>query len=573
MIDIESILKNKFPQMSISKGWFSRSLLYLLKKVLREQQINQFIEQNSGAEGVDFIDKIFAKFNIGYTLSSQDRLKIPESGALLIVANHPIGSMDGLALMRLISEVRPDVKVVVNDLLTYIEPLRPMMLPVDNMGNNTSRQDLKKLYRALKNDETLIFFPAGEVSRMNPTGVRDSKWNSGFLKLAQRFNAPVLPVHIGTRNSWLFYFLSTLNKNFGTLLLVREMFNKQNTVFPIKIGDIYGGDLIGKKDEKKELKASEIRSSVYRLNKRASNKKTNINNSPNTIYALPESRKQLKKELLESQKMGQTRDGKLIYLYDYFENSAVMREIGRLREVTFRTVGEGSGRCRDLDTYDRYYRHIVLWDDNDLEIVGSYRIGECKAMVTKEGLESLYVDSLFELNDTFLPYIEQGIELGRSFVQPQYWGKRSLDYLWHGIGAYLRQYPEVKYMFGPVSISNDYSEEAKQKLVHFYAGYFEDQDGLAKARNPYPITEKVVPGSDFREDFVALKLGLKQLGYSVPTLYKQYTEVCEHEGVRFIDFNVDADFGNCVDGLILVEVGKLKPASIKRYMNNRLDVA
>ncbi|MBV1916136.1 MAG: lysophospholipid acyltransferase family protein [Pseudomonadales bacterium] len=563
--------------MSGSHHRSSEIMIYLLRKILREDQINQFIEQNNGAEGIDFIDKVFAHFNVGYTLSSQDRLKVPAEGPLLIVANHPIGSLDGLVLLRLISEIRLDVKIVVNDLLTSIEPLSSLMLPVDNMTGGTSKQDLRKLYRALKNNEALIIFPAGEVSRMNPRGIHDGDWNDGFVKLAKRFNAPVLPVHIGTRNSSLFYLLSAINSNFGTLLLVREMFNKDHTIFPIKVGELIGGDQLNKSRSDNapiEKTVQDIRHSVYQLNKsKRRGKRSKADSGSNMVYALPENRKLLKKEFKNCEKLGQTRDGKIIYLYDYFENSAVMREIGRLRELTFRAVGEGSGRCRDLDTYDRDYRHIVLWDDNDLEIVGSYRIGEGRKLIEKAGMDSLYINTLFELNPGFQTYVENGIELGRSFVQPQYWGKRSLDYLWYGIGAYLNRYPDIAYMFGPVSISNEYPDKAKQQLVQFYSGYFPDDEKLAVARSPYKLLSKKIPGESFFDDFVALKSSLKTQKLTVPTLYKQYTEVCDQQGVRFIDFNVDHSFGDCVDGLILIEVAHLKATSVKRYIHNKLDVA
>jgi hypothetical protein len=171
------------------------------------------------------------------------------------------------------------------------------------------------------------------------------------------------------------------------------------------------------------------------------------------------------------------------------------------------------------------------------------------------------------------PYFEQGIELGRSFVQPKYWGKRSLDYLWYGIGAYLRKHPEVRYMFGPVSLSNSYPKVAKDMLIWFYSHYFNDTEDLGRSFSPYNLDEETLDnfqrmfvGDNYKADFRILKEQLEFLGVSVPTLYKQYSELCEEGGVSFLDFGVDADFNYCVDGLVLVDINYVKQKKRLRYI-------
>lgn len=246
-----------------------------------------------------------------------------------------------------------------------------------------------------------------------------------------------------------------------------------------------------------------------------------------------------------------------------------MAEIGRLREIAFRCVGEGTGRRRDLDRHDRHYRHLILWDEEDLEIAGAYRLGEASSMPA----DQLYSASLFRYSEAMEACLAQGVELGRSFVQPRYWGRRSLDYLWYGIGAYLRRHPEVRYLFGPVSLSNSYPKRARDLLVWFYRHYFPDTEGLARANNPYPLgadlqreLSSLFVGNDYSTDFARLREQLEYLGVSVPTLYKQYSELCEPGGVRFADFGVDADFGFCIDGLVVVDIRRVKARKRQRYI-------
>ena len=283
----------------------------------------------------------------------------------------------------------------------------------------------------------------------------------------------------------------------------------------------------------------------------------------------------IRKELKASELIGTTQDGQQIYLFNYQANSSVMHEVGRLREISFRKVREGTGHTIDLDEYDRYYRHLILWDDNELEIVGSYRIGETGKILKERGESGLYSNTLFDYDKTLFPYLENSIELGRSFIQPRYWGKRSLDYLWYGIGAYLKKNPDIRYMFGPVSLSASYPESAKQLISAFYGQMFGTAKPLAYARNPYAVEhhEEFQPFTpmasedDYKPAFSLLKTELDKLGVRVPTLYKQYVELCHPGGCRFIDFNKDNNFSDCIDALILVDVEMVKAKKRDRYIN------
>ncbi len=567
LINVEKALLAKYPAFEHKPPLMRRSALYLLRKLVREQEINGFLDEHQDLKGFEFVDKVLEHFNFSYNLSHTDRANIPSSGRVVIVANHPLGALDGLALLKMVGEIRRDVKIIANDLLLSLAPLKSLLLPVDNIGKGTRKADINRIVGSLHQEEAVIVFPAGEVSRAGLTGIRDGRWHSGFLLFARKANAPILPVYVGGKNSSLFYGVSSLNRQLSTLMLAREMFQKHDQSLKMRVGEAIPFSQIDAVPVSSREKAKLLKRHLYRIAK--GRKPLFI--TEKTI-AHPQSRQILKQELRQAQRLGETADGKKIYLFDYKPDSAVMQEIGRLREVAFRQVGEGTGQKRDLDRYDSYYRHLILWDEEELEIAGAYRLAET-ARLSLDPSTPIYSASLFRYSDAMQPYFAQGIELGRSFVQPKYWGKRSLDYLWYGIGAYLKQHPEVRYMFGPVSLSNSYPKIARDLLVWFYRHYFGDTEGLARSNTPYQLDQEtdqqfrtLFSGTDYKADFRYLKEQLDYLGVSVPTLYKQYSEVCQEGGVRFLDFGVDADFGYCVDGLVLVDMHYLKENKRTRYL-------
>jgi hypothetical protein len=320
--------------------------------------------------------------------------------------------------------------------------------------------------------------------------------------------------------------------------------------------------------------AAQFRKHVIRLGKgRAGAFKTE------SAIAPPEERAALQRDLAQAEHLGTTPDGKQIYLWQRNgqQDAPLLRELGRLREIAFRAVGEGSGKQRDIDGFDDDYLHLVLWDEADMEIVGAYRFIPTARQVQKNGLSGLYSASLFDYGAQMNEVIAQGIELGRSFIQPRYWGRRGLDYLWLGIGAYLARYPGYRYLFGPVSISSSLPPAARDLLVAFYRLWFPDRRGLAASRRPYPATLPAVlgqfAGEDYVEDLTRLKSLLGHLGCGIPPLFKQYSELCEPGGVQFIDFGIDPDFNNCVDGLVLVDIERLKPNRRQRYIDVHLSTS
>ncbi|SFN06248.1 Putative hemolysin [Izhakiella capsodis] len=562
MFTIEHVLADLYPEHKPA-GW----QLSLLKRLLHEKKFQAFDQKYRHLQGFDMVEQVLEYFDFHCDTSERDLEQIPVSGPLVIVANHPLGSLDGLALLHAVSQVRRDVKIVTNRLLSCLSALKSLMLSVDNMGNRTSRQQIALMQEQLDNQGALIFFPAGEVSRLSGKGVRDGKWSPGFVRLAARSRAVVVPVYLSGRNSSFFYAISAIYQPLSTMMLVNEMFKQQGNRIKLQIGQrVPFANWHDGHTTAKEL-AARFRRHVYRL----SQGKSGLFQTEAAI-ARAEDRAVLKKALANCEVLGRLPDSKVIYLYRRNGEAyvPVLRELGRLREIAFRAVGEGSGHRRDLDDYDDDYYHLILWDDVTLDIVGAYRFIPTAEQVRRKGLAGLYSYSLFNYGNEMNPILDQGIELGRSFIQPAYWGRRGLDYLWMGIGAWLAKYPQYRYLFGPVSISGGLPLAARDLLVAFYRLYFAPTLPLAQSRRPYPASLPDVlaqfSGDNYHEDLQRLKSLLNNLGCSIPPLYKQYSELCEQGGVQFIDFGSDPDFNNCIDGLVLVDVSQLKASRFARYV-------
>ena len=366
MFSLDNVLDDLWPQAKPAP-WQKN----LLRRLLYEQEFQQFAANHPHLKGLDMVEQVLEHLQIRCTIPAYDLEQIPEQGPLVIIANHPTGTLDGLALMYAVSRVRRDVKVVTNRMLSHLEPLSSLFIPVDNMGGGRTRKaSLQQMEAQLQNGGALIFFPAGEVSRLTRKGIRDGKWHPGFIKLAAKFRAPLLPVWINARNSPLFYASALLSDTLPMLLLMQQMFRRRGTPLPITIGQRIAWDSWHSPSLSPRDLADKCRKHVRRLGKKA----PGVFRTECAI-ARPEDRATLRRELSRAECLGRTADGKIIYLWQRQgqEDAPLLRELGRLREIAFRAVGEGSGKRRDTDRYDDDYLHLILWDDSDLEIVGAYR--------------------------------------------------------------------------------------------------------------------------------------------------------------------------------------------------------
>jgi putative hemolysin len=567
-LDIENYLINYYPSLERYPNLAKQVLFGGLKKFFHEKRINTFLEKNRHKDTFSFIEAVVDYFEVDILLKQNELSHIPACGRVVIIANHPLGALDAMALLHLLKEVRKDIKIVANNFLGQFDNLKEIVVPVDNVQGKMTKETVEGIHQALENEEAVVIFPSGEVSRARPGGVKDTAWRAGFYKIAKKYFAPILPIYIDAKNSKSFYLISMVNRSLAAATLPHEMFKAQGKEIGFAIGNPipYKGYVMNGVPQKEAVKL--LRKHFYRV---AKGKKPILKVEKG--ISLAEKPIDIKRELKNGTVLGSTSDGKEIILYESSIENCVIREIGRLREISFRHVGEGSGEKRDVDQYDLYYKHLVIWDEESLEIAGAYRIGKCERIVEEKGVEGLYTSTLFKFDDAFDPYFEEGLELGRSFVQPKYWNSRALDYLWQGIGAYVKANPNIRYLFGPVSLSDSFTLQAKSLLIYFYRHYFAPQKQLVRHKVPYRLSkemkrycEEIFCGHDYKADLRVLKEELSYMGYTIPTLYKQYAEVCEEGGVQFMDFGYDKYFNYCVDGFILVDLALMKASKRKRYI-------
>ncbi len=567
MLSIEQTLLQRAPWLA-KHPHLRRPVAGLLGRLAGEARFNRTLTALDGLTGFDFVERALAHLSVHARATPRELEHVPAEGPVLVVANHPLGMVDALALLQLVGRVRRDAHVLGNDVLGMLPQLAGLLLPVDVFGHGASSR-MRAVFRALDEGKALLMFPSGEVSRMRPAGVRDGRWLDGFARLSMRTGTPVLPVHIGARNSAAFYGMSMLAKPLATAMLPREAVSPRSASIRLRVGPLVDAEEIRQRSEGDSRQAARLmRRHVYRL---ARNRGLVFGGQ--APLAHPEPADAVEAGLRHrGRKLADVSCRHQVWLVPGADDGAVMRELGRLRELTFRKVGEGTGLRRDLDRYDAWYEHLVLWDADERRIAGSYRLGHGGRIFEQHGQAGLYSASLFDYTPELAARLMAGLELGRSFIAPAYWRSRALDHLWRGIGLYLQQHPRIRHLFGPVSLSVSLPREAREWIVAAHQHYF-GAPGLASARRPFRVSSMVLEGVraelsglDPMAGLGHLRHRLDALGVTLPVLYRQYVDLVEPDGVQFLDFGEDPEFSGCVDGMVVLDLARLKPSKRTRYL-------
>ncbi len=566
MLSIEQSLIERVPWLA-QYPRLRRPVAGALERLADERGFNRVLACAGEVQGLDFVARVLDLLGTSYHVDAREREHIPVDGPLLVVANHPLGMQDALTLLDLIGSVRADVRMLGNDWLSVVPQLGGLLLSVDVFGHGAGSR-MREVFRALEQGQALILFPAGEVSRMGSRGVRDGAWSDGFARLARRLRVPVLPIHLSAHNSAWFYGVSMLAKPLSTAMLPREAVAAGQRRIGVSVGALISADELRERSADSPRQAARLmRRHVYRLPRHRA-----LVFGGQAPLAHPESPDEVAAELAQADKLADLHDGKQAWLYRGPLEGAVLREIGRLRELTFRRVGEGTGARRDLDAWDALYEHLVVWDPAARRIVGAYRFGLGARLIAEHGVAGFYTSSLFTYSPALEARLSQGMELGRSFVAPAYWRSRALDQLWQGIGLYLQRHREVRYLFGPVSMSIAMPREAREWIVAAHEHYF-GVPGMAAPRQPFIPSSDVaqhvretLDGLDAAAGLGRLRQHLDALGVSLPVLYRQYVDLVEPSGVQFLGFGEDPAFAGCVDGLVMLDLADLKPAKRARYL-------
>jgi putative hemolysin len=577
LLKLKDIFKTP-PALSLFGGeYFAKFLMY----ILRFNKLNKIYEQIASKKGIDFIDEIIRVLEFKIEFDETELKKIPSTGPLIVVANHPFGGFDGLLLIKYLSQVRPDVKVIGNFLMQKVDPVSEYFIP-DNPFNNTDPEKQEKECKGatealthLDNGGILCLFPAGDLSTYGTfDSITDQVWQFPIVKFVKKARVPVVPAYFQGTNSRLFHFFAKIHPSLRQVRLPSELLSKKHKTIKLRIGTP-----LKVEDQDKFCDVYQfgrfIRAKTYSMEspievKRFFNYNLKPQHKPETIIE-PVAKEKI---LAEIQKIKS--DFTLFNLKNYTAFCApseeipnILTEVGRLREITFREVGEGTNRSIDIDEFDLYYHQMFIWDEEEERIVGAYRIGKGKDILEQYGKRGFYLQSLFRISDDFKPVLNESLELGRSFVIKEYQRKpMPLFLLWKGILYFLLKNPEYRYLIGPVSISNNYSKISKDLIIRFIMRNHLNwkMAQFVKPRNSYKFKSDNADINILMENMehdinrLDKAIGdLDELNSGLPVLLKKYIKL----NAKIIAFNVDPKFNNCLDGLIMLDVNDVPKSTIE----------
>ena len=566
-------------------GFIGTFIGWLLIKVLRISALNRIYNRNKNKFDLDFLNGVLDDCNIEFQVPEEDLKRIPKDGAFITISNHPLGGVDGILLLKLLLEKRADYKIIANFLLHRIEPLKPYVMPVNPFENRkdakSSVAGIKSALSHLKEGKPLGIFPAGEVSTYKDGKLKvDKPWEQGAVRLIKKAEVPVIPIYFHAKNSRLFYILSKISDTLRTAKLPSEVISQEGKVIKVRIGKpIYVKD----QQEYKDMNSfyEFIRKKTYML-ANPFEKKSKLLSTENIKIKKPAKKITAQRNVesfIKEVDALRENNGRLLESKNYevfFANAKqipnLLHEIGRLREITFRDVGEGTNKSIDLDKYDKYYYHMFLWDRDANCLAGAYRMGLGKEIFKKYGINGFYVQTLFRIEPELHQMMENTIEMGRAFIIGEYQQKpMPLFLLWKGIVHVTLRYPEHKYLMGGVSISNQFSDFSKSLMIEFMKSHYYD---------PY-IAQYIQPKKEFKvqlkdadKDFVfdSTKADMQKFdkvideiepgALRIPVLIKKYVK----QNARLVAFNVDPKFNNAVDGLMYIKVADIPDSTVKPVM-------
>ncbi len=568
-------------------GFLGTFVGWIMMKVLKISTLNRIYNRNKHLEKLEFLDGILGEFQIKFEIPEEDLKRLPKEGPYITVSNHPLGGIDGILLLKLMIEQREDFKIIANFLLHRIEPLKPYVMPVnpfeDRKDVKSSISGFKNAIRHLREGHPLGVFPAGEVSTYRDGKlVVDRPWEEAAMKLIQKAEVPVVPIYFHAKNSRLFYRLSKISDTLRTAKLPSELLTQKRRTIKVRIGRP-----ISVNDQKEHKNLTDfsnfIRRKTYMLSNAFGDRPKILGNFQSSLKA-PKPPKRIvtpidsKVMIAEVEKL-RDKDCRLLESknYEVFLAAAkevpnILREIGRLREITFREVGEGTNEAIDLDTFDTYYHHMFLWDNEKKVIAGAYRMGLGSKIYAKYGIDGFYLQDLFRFEPELYKMMSQSIEMGRAFIIKEYQQKpMPLFLLWKGIVHTTLRYPEHKYLIGGVSISNQFSNFSKSLMIEFMMSHYYDP---YVAQYVHPKKEFKVKLKDADKEFVfdEAESDLNKLdklidevepgALRLPVLLKKYIK----QNAKLVAFNVDPLFNNSVDGLMYIKIADLPESTVKPVM-------
>jgi len=565
LVEPEDILKSN-PLLAYLGG---ENMAKFIMYVLRYTKLNKIYDKIKDKKGIAFIDALIEILKVSYKIDDRDLKKIIKKGPFILVCNHPYGGLDGILLIKILSQVRPDLKVMTTFLLKKVNPISDFFLDVNSFEDCKDMEfgfeGVKGAFKHLKDGGCLCIFPAGEVSSYDGFNkITDHQWQYSALKFIKKADVPVMPVYFSGKNSLLFRLAGLIHPVLSTIKLPSELLNKRKKPIVVRIGSPIS---VSEQDNFPE---------VYQYGRYLRAKTYSLGNPIEVKHFFNYSLKRfLKQERVVSPQPKETLMAEVaqlnkLYLLFKLSNFSVycappdkmpclLNEIGRLREITFRLVGEGTNRSIDLDEFDLYYNQLFIWDNEMNCIAGAYRIGKGADIVHEYGTRGFYSQSLFKMNNGLIPVFKQSLELGRSFVVKEYQRQpMSLFMLWKGVLYFLMKNPDYRYLIGPVSISNNYSTVSRELIIRFIMTHHFDWNlaRLIKPRKSFKFKSKdqniniIMENMDDINNLDKFIGDVEDINTGLPVLLKKYIKL----NAKIIGFNVDPKFNNSLDGFLILDV-------------------
>lgn len=533
----------------------------------------------------DFLERALRVLHVGIVLDERELERIPPKGPVVVVANHPFGALEGLIMAAVLRRRRPDVKIMANHLLRRVHELQDLFLFVDPFegGASTIQRNasaLRKILGWLRSEGVLGVFPAGEVSHLQVRRrtMGDPPWSESMARIIRKTGATAVPMFFQGTNGPMFHLAGLIHPRLRTMLLPHALVRKAGSEVRVRIGRPLGPKHLANCSTDAEMIAY-LRHRTYLLNcggkQRPKQIHPSLPNGPDGITALlPPVQNSLQREqqtLSAEQLLLETEDF-CVHLAQALDIPNLLHEIGRLREVTFRDAGEGTGKEVDLDIFDAHYLHLFLWDKQAKRIAGAYRLGRTDEILKKHGPKGLYTNTLFAFQSRFWNEIDPALEMGRSFVRPEYQKSYApLLLLWKGIARFILRNPEYRTLFGPVSIDKEYHRFSRQLIVGFLRanGHMHELADHVRPRRPFRqrrifrLDDSLLTMmSKTIDDISEIITDIDRHKSGVPVLLRQYLKL----GGKMLGFNVDREFSNVLDGLVLVDLLQTDRRTLERYL-------
>ncbi|MFH0729523.1 MAG: GNAT family N-acyltransferase [Pseudomonadota bacterium] len=534
-----------------------------------------------------FFGSILRALDVTVLVNEKEKSAIPKTGPLVVVSNHPFGAIEGIILAELFLSIRPDIKVMANSMLNRIARMNPLLIPVNPFKSSKSAHanigSIRYATQWVNQGGVLLIFPSGAVSHFHFTRreISDPPWNPVAGKIVRKTQAPVLPVYFSGSNGKLFQVLGMVHPWLRTALLPRELLNKRRRRIEMKIGNVLPYGQLKKFDGEDRL-TPYLRWRTYLLGNTAADdsgwRKKNptekaVSDRP-VAAALDSAICRMEVDRLPRCQQLVKSGPNTVWLAQSGQIPRLLLEIARLRELSFRRAGEGTGQMMDMDAFDAHYLHLFIWNDETNEIIGAYRLGCTDKILANFGPSGLYTSTLFHSHRDFHHKIGPAIELGRSFVKPEYQKTFApLLLLWRGIGHYIAKNPKYRTLYGPVSISRDYCDFSRNLMASSLMRHHRAEGVIDMVRPQFSSWSKPIRlrgcetgwETEFCRDMDEINSAIREIEADhkgIPILLKHYLKL----GGRLIAFNEDKNFNEALDGLIVVDLFQTDRRTLTRYM-------